>query len=78
MAYQPDLHRAHHSHRHRAAGFDRAADLVRACQRHLLTRRRPRLTIRDNSGSYVIPAGSQMVTNYTSLSDYTNDVIGSQ
>ena len=35
------------------------------------------LTIRDNSGSYVIPAGSQIVTNYTSLSDYANDIIGS-
>ena len=35
------------------------------------------LTIRDNTGSYVIPAGTQMVTNYTSLSDYTNNLIGS-
>jgi len=43
----------------------------------LLTPSAATLTIRDNSGSYVIPAGSQMVTNYTSLSDYTNDVIGS-
>lgn len=35
------------------------------------------LTIRDNTGSFVIPAGSQMITNYTSLSDYTNGIIGS-
>jgi hypothetical protein len=46
-------------------------------QRHPALPSAATLTIRDNSGSYVIPAGSQMVTNYTSLSDYTNDVIGS-
>ena len=34
------------------------------------------LTIHDNSGSYVIPAGSQIVTNFTSPSDYTNGIIG--
>jgi len=35
------------------------------------------LTILENGGSYVIPAGAQMVTNYTSLSNYANGVIGS-
>jgi uncharacterized delta-60 repeat protein len=35
------------------------------------------LTILENGGSYVIPAGAQMVTNYTSLSDYANGIIGS-
>jgi len=34
------------------------------------------LNIQDNSGSYIIPAGAQMVTNYTSLTDYTNGIIG--
>ncbi len=35
------------------------------------------LTIHDDTGSYVIPAGSQMVTNFSSLVNYTNGVIGS-
>jgi len=35
------------------------------------------LTILENGGGYVIPAGAQIVTNYTSLSDYTNGIIGS-
>ena len=35
------------------------------------------LTILENGGSYVIPAGAQMVTNYTSLYNYTNGIIGS-
>ena len=34
------------------------------------------LTIQDNTGSYIIPAGAQIITNYTSLSDYTNGIIG--
>ncbi len=34
------------------------------------------LTIQDNSGSYVIPAGSQLVTNYTSVTNYDNNLIG--
>ena len=35
------------------------------------------LSIHDDTGSYVIPAGSQMVTNFTSLVNYTNGIIGS-
>ena len=35
------------------------------------------LTILENGGSYVIPAGAQMVTNYSSLYNYTNGIIGS-
>ena len=35
------------------------------------------LTILENGGSYVVPAGAQMVTNYTSFSNYTNGIIGS-
>ena len=34
------------------------------------------LTIHDTSGSFVIPAGSHMVTNHTSLVNYTNGIIG--
>jgi hypothetical protein len=34
------------------------------------------LKIRDTSGSFVIPAGSRMVTNHTSLLNYTNGIIG--
>jgi len=35
------------------------------------------LIILENGGSYVVPAGAQMVTNYTSFSNYTNGIIGS-
>ncbi len=35
------------------------------------------LTILETGGSYVIPAGSQLVTNYSSAMDETNDIIGS-
>jgi len=56
-----------HSHRHRAAGFDRAAD-SRLSTAPLLTPSAATLTIRRQQRQYVIPAGSQMVTNYTSLS----------
>jgi len=35
------------------------------------------LTILENGGSYVIPAGSQMVTNYTSVYNGLNGIIGS-
>jgi uncharacterized delta-60 repeat protein len=35
------------------------------------------LTILENGGSYVIPAGAQMITNYTSYANYTNGIIGS-
>ncbi|MGA2852646.1 MAG: Calx-beta domain-containing protein [Verrucomicrobiota bacterium] len=34
------------------------------------------LTIHDNTGSYVVPAGSLIVSNWTSLFDYTNSIIG--
>ncbi len=35
------------------------------------------LTILENGGSFVIPAGAQIVTNYTSAYDYANNLIGS-
>ena len=34
------------------------------------------LTIHDDTGSYVIPAGSQMVANNSSLVNFTNGIIG--